>query len=125
LTNEFFKKYVFQLKGVLVVLFQKVWLTGHMPQSWKVGLIKLLPKVPSPVSFAKWRPISLMGGVYKIFTKVSANSLWKVLPLIIHHSQYGFIAGRDILHNILNVQLAVEFAKEINQEMVMFQLDLI
>ncbi len=124
LTNEFFKKYVLQLQGVLVILFQKVWLTGHMPKSWKVGLIKLLPKVPSPMSFAQWRPISLMGGIYKIFTKVLANRLRKVLPIIIHHSQYGFIVGRDILHNILNVQLAIEFAKETNQEMVMLQLDL-
>jgi mannosylglycoprotein endo-beta-mannosidase len=50
--------------------------------------------------------------------------MYVIMTLIIHHSQYGFIAGRDISHNILNVQLAIEFAKETNQEMVMLQLDL-
>jgi hypothetical protein len=43
--------------------------------------------------------------------KKNANRLQKVLPSIIHPMQYGFIAGRDILHNILNVQMAVDYAK--------------
>ena len=124
LTNEFFKKYNTQLKRSFAILFQNVWSTGHMPQSWKIGLIKLLPKVPSPVSFAQWRPISLMGGIYKIFTKILANRLHKVLPTIIHNAQYGFLANRDILHNILNVQMAIDFAMETKQEIVMLQLDL-
>ena len=55
-----------------------------MPQAWKVGLIKLVPKVASPESFHQWRPISLMGGLYKIFTKVLANRLQKYLPKLIH-----------------------------------------
>ena len=75
-----------------------------MPSSWKFGLIKLLPKVPSPTSFSRWRPISLMGGLYKVFRKVIAGRLQKVLPKIVHKSQYGFIQGRDILHNIFNAQ---------------------
>ena len=38
--------------------------------------------------------------------------------------QYGFIAGRDIMHNILNVQMAMDFAKESKQQIVMIQLDI-
>ena len=62
--------------------------------------------------------ISLMGGMYKIFAKVMANRLHKSLPSIIHNSQYGFFAKRDILHNILNVQMAFDYAKESKQELV-------
>ena len=32
-TNEFFKKYLFQLKETFLFLFQKVCSLGHMPQS--------------------------------------------------------------------------------------------
>ena len=124
LTHELFKKYVIKLKGPFTTLFQKVWTSGEMPHSWKIGLIKLLPKVPSPSSFAQWRPISLMGGMYKIFAKVMANRLHKVLPSIIHNSQYGFLAKRDILHNIFNVQMAIDYAKESKQELVLLQLDI-
>ena len=124
ITNEFFKSFIQELKRPLTMIFQEVWSSGRMPDSWKIGLIKLIPKVASPISFGQWRPISLMGGLYKIFTKVIANRLQKVLPSIIHPMQYGFIAGRDILHNILNVQMAVDYAKESRQEIVMIQLDI-
>ena len=124
LTNEFFKKYIMYLKGPLTFLFQKVWSSGFMPSSWKIGLIRLLPKVPSPSSFAQWRPISLMSGIYKIFAKVIANRLQSILPTIVHKAQYGFIKGRDILQNILNVQMAMDYVKESKQELVMVQLDL-
>ena len=53
LTNELFKKYVIKLKGPFTVLFQKWWTSREMPHSWKIGLIKLLPNVPSPSSFAR------------------------------------------------------------------------
>ena len=46
------------------------------------------------------------------------------MPTIIHNAQYGFLANRDILHNILNVQMAIDFAVETKQEIVMLQLDL-
>ena len=89
-----------------------------MPNSWKIGLVKLIPKVASPMSFAQWRPILLMGGMYRIFAKVIANRLQKALSFVVHPMQYGFIEGRDILHNILNVQMAVDYAKESKQQIV-------
>jgi hypothetical protein len=94
-----------------------------MPYSWKIGLIKIISKVVSPTSFGQWRPISLMGGLYKIFTEVIANQLHKVLPSIVHPMHYGLIVGRDILHKILNVQMVVNYAKESKQEIVMIQLE--
>ena len=72
-----------------------------MPDSWKIVLVKLIPKVASPMSFAQWRPIPLTCGMYKIFVKVIANRLQKVLTsFVVHPMQYGFIGKRDILHNI-------------------------
>ena len=92
-----------------------------MRQVWKVGLIKL---VSSPESFNQWRPISLMGGLYKIFTKVLTNRLQKYLPKLIHLAQYGFIVGRNILHNMLNVQMTMDCACHTHQELIMVQFDL-
>ena len=124
ITNEVFKKYASMLKSPFTQMFQQCWDSGFMPESWKVGLIKLIPKVPSPESFHQWRPISLMGGLYKVFAKILSNRLKKFLPQLIHPSQYGFITGRNILHNVLNVQMATDYARHSHQEMVMVQLDL-
>ena len=53
-----------------------------------------------------------------------ANMLHKVSPSISHNSQYGFLAKRDISHNILNVQMTIDYAKESKQELVLLQLDI-
>ena len=76
------------------------------------------------VSFAQWRPISLMSELYKIFAKVIANRLQKVLSSMVHPTQYGFIVGRDVLPNILNVQMAMDYGKESKQQIVMIHLDI-
>ena len=124
ITNEFFKVFVPELKAPLTMIFQEVWSSGKMPDSWKFGLVTLIPKFASPMTFAQWRPISLMGGMYKIIAKVIANSLQKVLSYVVHSMQYGFSEGRDILHNILNVQMVVDYAKESKQQILMIQLDI-
>ena len=51
-------------------------------------------------------------------TKVLANRLQKYFPKLIHPAQYGFVAGRNILHNVLNVQMAMDYAQNNHQELI-------
>ncbi|MCO5566956.1 hypothetical protein L7F22_020639 [Adiantum nelumboides] len=44
ITNELFSKYVEELKGPLTSICQDIWRSGAMPDSWKLGVIRLLPK---------------------------------------------------------------------------------
>ena len=55
--------------------------------------------------------IYLMGALYKIFTKVLANRLQKYLSKLTHSVQYGFIVGENILHNVLNVEMAIDYVR--------------
>ena len=48
-----------------------------------------------------FRPISLVGGVYKILAKVLATRLHKVLGEIISTPQNAFILNRQILDSVL------------------------
>ena len=41
-----------------------------------------------------------------------------------HPAQYGFIAGRNKLHNVLNVQMTMDYARNTHHELIMVQLDL-
>ena len=47
------------------------------------------------------RPISLVGGIYKILTKVLANRIKRVLDKVISKSQNAFVEGRQILDAVL------------------------
>ena len=85
-------------------MFQQCWDSGCIPQAWKLSLMKLVLKVASPELFHQCRPISLIGGLYKLITEVLGNRLQTYFPKFIHPAQYGFTACLNILHNVLNVQ---------------------
>ena len=48
-----------------------------------------------------FRPISLVGGIYKIIFKVLANWLRRVAHGLISYSQNAFVIGRYILDSFL------------------------
>ena len=51
--------------------------------------------------FKDLKPISLVGGLYKILTKVLANKIKRVMDKVISKSQNAFVEGRQILDVVL------------------------
>ena len=61
------------------------------------SFIALIPKCASASGLNEFRPISLVGCIYKILAKVLANRLRDVLDEVIGPNQFSFIKGRQIL----------------------------
>ena len=61
--------------------------TGYIPKGCNASFIALVPKVKDPCKLDQFRPISLVGAIYKVIAKVLAGRLKKVLPAIIDESQ--------------------------------------
>ena len=74
---------------------------GIFEKSLNVTFISLIPKVAGAVDIKDFRPISLVGSVYKILAKVLASRLRKVVGKVVGHSQHAFIPGRKILDPVL------------------------
>nr|GEW62624.1 polygalacturonase-like [Tanacetum cinerariifolium] len=55
--------------------------------------ITLIPKSPNANLVKDFRPISLIGSLYKIITKILANRLTYVISDLIHEVQYAFVSG--------------------------------
>ena len=63
----------------------------------------LIPKKSGVDDLGEFRPISLLGGLYKLLAKVLANRLKKVVGNVVSISQNAFVRERQILDTSLIV----------------------
>eukprot|EP00253_Pinus_taeda_P032424 PITA_32424 len=66
--------------------------------------LALIPKETNPETFARFRTISLCNASYKILAKLLANRIKPLLNKLISSNQGGFVEGRHILDNVIQVQ---------------------
>ncbi|KAK2423798.1 hypothetical protein QL285_034226 [Trifolium repens] len=71
----FLKKFWGMLKGDFRIMFDQFHGNSCLPKSLLSYFVTLIPKVSSPSSIPDFRPISLLGCLYKIIAKVLAKRL--------------------------------------------------
>ena len=86
------------LKEDILAVFREFHLQCSFEKS--LTFLTLIPKKADAIEVKDFRPISLVGSVYKIIAKVLANRLRLVLEKIVSDSQNAFVRGRQILDSI-------------------------
>ena len=66
-------------------------------KSLNTTFLVLIPKKEGAEYLGDFRPISLLGGLYKLMDKVLANRLKKVIGKVVSPDQNAFVMGRQIL----------------------------
>ena len=74
------------VKDEVLGFFQEFYEHNRFVKSLNATLLVLIPKKNNVEDFKDLRPISLVGGLYKILTKVLANRIKRVMSLIISHA---------------------------------------
>lgn len=67
------------IKELIMEVFNEFLLRGKFEKSFNATFISLIPKKVGVVEIKDFHPFSLVGGVYKIISKVLTNRLKTVL----------------------------------------------
>jgi len=121
--TEFFQELAEDIAPTLLKAFMAMLKLGETSVAINKGLITLIPKSGDHARLGNWRPITLLGNLYKILAKTLARRLQGILPTIVKPNQTGFIERRNIFDNTFLAQETLEWAMESNQDLVLLLLD--
>ncbi|GJV95486.1 RNA-directed DNA polymerase, eukaryota [Tanacetum coccineum] len=87
------------------------------------SFIALIPKNQDPKFVNDYRPISLIGSLYKVVTKILANRLSSVIPGLISDVQTAFLPNRQILDGPFIINELLSWCKHKKQQAMVFKVD--
>lgn len=85
--------------------------------------ITLAPKIKDPSSIGDYRPISLIGCMYKIISEILAIRLKYVIGGLIGEVQSAYVERIYILDNPLVINALQSWAKKVKNKILIFKVD--
>ncbi|CAJ2672661.1 unnamed protein product [Trifolium pratense] len=119
----FVKDFWADLRGDVMRFLLDFHRNGRLTKGINSTFIALIPKTDSPQRLNDFRPISLVGSLYKILAKVLANRLRQVMGSVISEAQTAFVKNRQILDGILIANEIVDEARKSKKDLMLFKVD--
>ncbi|GJS68686.1 RNA-directed DNA polymerase, eukaryota, reverse transcriptase zinc-binding domain protein [Tanacetum coccineum] len=96
---------------------------GTFPKGGNSSFITLIPKTTDAKLVKEFRPITLIGSVYKIIAKILENRLVTVLVDIVNEVQSVFVANRKILDGPFMLNEVFQWCKKKRKQSMIFKVD--
>ncbi|KAJ0589790.1 putative RNA-directed DNA polymerase [Helianthus annuus] len=120
---RFVKRFWHLLESDFVDIMDEFYASGSISMGCGSSFIALIPKVIDPIGLKDFRPISLVGIINKVISKILANRLKPVLNKVISSSQSAFISDRLILDGPLIVNEVLNWAKRSKKNIFFLKID--
>ena len=105
-------------------LFKEFYEHGSFAKCLNTTFLVLIPKKGGVEDLGDFRPISLLGGLYKLLAKVLANRLKKVLDRVVSVDQNAFVRGRQILDASLVANEVIDYWHKRKKKGLICKLDI-
>ncbi|RVX11584.1 LINE-1 retrotransposable element ORF2 protein [Vitis vinifera] len=112
------------VKVEVMGFFKEFHERGRFVRSLNSIFLVLIPKKAGVEDLRDFRPISLVGGLYKLLAKVLANRLKKVMGKVVSSAQNAFVEGRQILDAALIANEAIDSMLKRKESGVLCKLDI-
>ncbi|GJS06333.1 RNA-directed DNA polymerase, eukaryota [Tanacetum coccineum] len=122
-TLEFFRRYWRFVGPYFCSDVECFFDNGTFLKGSNSSFIALIPKVMDAKFFTDFRPISLIGCVYKVITKILANRLATVISDLVSDIQSAFVANRQILDGSFILNELFAWCKREKKKAMIFKVD--
>nr|GEX98872.1 RNA-directed DNA polymerase, eukaryota [Tanacetum cinerariifolium] len=122
-TFGFYRRYWSLLEDEVVEAVNHFYNNGFCHKGGISSFIALIPKTQGAKLVKDFRPVSLIGSLYKIITKLLANRLVTVIGNIVNDVQSAFIANRQILDGPFILDELIHCCKAKKKETMIFKVN--
>eukprot|EP00253_Pinus_taeda_P009371 PITA_09371 len=123
-TSNFFHHFWDLIKDEIWQLVEESRSMHWILPSLNSTFITLIPKEDQAAKPDKFFPIALCNAIYKIISKVIANRLKPLLPLLISPEQTSYVEGRQILDGIILTHEIMQSLKQTKKLGMLLKIDL-
>nr|GEV73806.1 cysteine-rich receptor-like protein kinase [Tanacetum cinerariifolium] len=122
-TFGFYRRFWNLIECDVIKAVKWVFLHERIPSEGNSSFITLIPKVSNANMVKDFRPISLIGSVYKIVAKILANRLVLVLEDLVSDTQSAFLKERQILDSPFILNEVIRWCKKKKKQSMIFKVD--
>ncbi|GJV24551.1 RNA-directed DNA polymerase, eukaryota, reverse transcriptase zinc-binding domain protein [Tanacetum coccineum] len=122
-TFDFYRQFWSSIDKDVYAAVNHFFINGDIPAGCNLSFIALIPKVPDANLVKDFRPISLIGSIYKIIAKILTNRLINVLGDIVSEVQSAFVAGRQMLDDPFILNEVLHWCSKKKQKSLIFKVD--
>ncbi|GJW88814.1 RNA-directed DNA polymerase, eukaryota [Tanacetum coccineum] len=122
-TFGFYQRYWSFLENDVMEAVSYFFQHGSFLKGGNSSFIALIPKTQNANMVKDFRPISLIGSLYKIIAKILANCLVVVMGDIVSDVQSAFVADRQILDGPFILNDLIQWCKSKKKQAMIFKVD--